>query len=92
MPLIFESALLTVLKEFCDVIVGGITSLAEGIGKGLQSTALNAFFTYTTDSSSGATTITGLSTFGGIVAIFAGISLAIGLTTMVVTMIRKMGN
>ena len=36
--------------------------------------------------------ITGLSTFGGVVAIFGGIALAVGITTLIFNWIRSIGN
>ena len=36
-------------------------------------------------------TVTGLSTFGGVVAIFAGVALAVGLTSLVFHWVSKIG-
>lgn len=74
------------LTEFIGLLVGGITSLATGIAQGVASMASELFLT----TSNG--TVTGLSVFGGIVGIFAGISLAVGITTKVYTWVTSLGN
>lgn len=79
------------LQEFVQIITGGITELASKIGAGLSAMAQSAFLTGTTDATTGVFTPTGLSTFGGVLAIFAGISLAVGLTTLVVKWVMSLG-
>lgn len=74
------------LTEFIGLLVGGITSLATGIAQGVASMASELFLT----TSEG--TVTGLSVFGGIVGIFAGVSLAVGITTRVYTWVTSLGN
>ena len=54
------------LTEFINLLVGGITEMAQGIGSGLNAAVSDMFLA--TDSTTHA--ITGLSTFGGVVAIF----------------------
>lgn len=76
------------LTEFIGLLVGGITSLASGIAQGVASMAQELFLT--TDAATHA--VTGLSVFGGIVGIFAGISLAVGITTKVYTWVTSLGN
>lgn len=61
----------SVLTEFIGLLVGGISEMASGIGSGLKSAVTEMFLT--TDPTTHA--ITGLSTFGGLVAIFGGIAL-----------------
>ena len=73
-----------VLTEFIGLLVGGISSLATGIGSGLQN-AVTAIFLDT----SGSTPV--LSTFGGVVAIFGGIALAVGFVTLVFNWIMNIG-
>lgn len=75
-----------VLTEFIGLLVGGISTMAQGIGTGLQE-AVEALFLNT--SSEGA--VTGLSTFGGVVAIFGGIALAVGFTTLIFRWIQSIG-
>lgn len=74
-----------VLNDFIDLLVGGIQSMAQGIGSGLNTAFTEMFLT----TSNG--TITGLSTFGGVVAVMAGIALAIGLTRLVFLFITNLG-
>ena len=80
----------TVLQEFVSILVGGISSLAQGIAAGIVEMA-KALFLETTESQ-GVVTVTGLSIFGGLVAIFAGLALAIGITTRVYTWVTSLGN
>lgn len=75
------------LTEFTGLLTGGITGIASGIGAGVNAYASDLFLKV---NDSG--TVTGLSTFGGIVGVFGGVSLAIGLTTLVFNWIRSIGN
>ena len=75
-----------VLTEFIELIGGGITSLAHSIGSGLNAAVKDMFLAVGENGS-----ITGLSTFGGIIAVFAGIALAIGLTTRIFMFITSLG-
>ena len=75
----------SVLAEIVEILVAGISGLAEGIGAGLNDMVSSLFITTGTD---GAQT---LSTFGGVVAIFGGIALAVGLTTLVSKWIMSLG-
>lgn len=79
-----------VLQEFVSILVSGIVSLAEGIASGIVAMAKALFLT--TATVEGVETVTGLSIFGGIVAIFAGLALAISLTTRVYTWVTSLGN
>lgn len=54
-----------VLVEFIQLLVSGITDLASGIGSGVNQYVQDLFLTV---DQSGA--VTGLSTFGGVTAIF----------------------
>lgn len=76
-----------VLTEFIGLLVGGISELAGGLGTGIQQYVTDLFLT---TGESG--TITGLSTFGGVVAIFGGIALSVGLTTLIFNWVRSIGN
>ena len=73
-----------VLTEFIGLMVGGISSIASGIGQGV-STLASAIFLDTT----GNTPV--LSVFGGILGIFAGIALAVGLSRWVMQLITSLG-
>ena len=57
-----------VLQEIVEILVSGISSMASGIGSGLNDMAEGLFLV---TGEGGAQT---LSTFGGIVAIFGGIA------------------
>lgn len=77
----------TVLQEFVSILVGGIQSLATGIASGVAAMAQALFLEV-----DGQGAVTGLSVFGGIVAIFAGLALATAITTRVYTWITSLGN
>lgn len=76
-----------VLSEIVDILVGGLTNMASGIASGLNEMATKLFVTGSGTESSPYQ----LSVFGGIVAIFAGIALAVGLTTLVTKWIMSLG-
>ena len=76
----------TVLTEIISILTSGITGIASGIGTGLTSLVTSIFLK---TGEGGATT---LSTFGGIIIVFAGISLAIGLSRWVVNWVTSLGN
>ena len=75
-----------VLTEFVNILVGGIVDLAKGIANGVAEMA-SALFLKTSEQGA----VTGLSTFGGIVAIFAGLALAVGITTKVYLWVTSLG-
>ena len=77
----------TILTEFIKLLVGGIKELATGIGSGVNGFVQDLFLTVDAQG-----TITGLSTFGGVVAIFGGVALATGITTLIFNWIRSIGN
>lgn len=74
----------SILQEIVSILVGGLQSMAQGIAGGLNAMATSLFIETTENSQH-------LSTFGGIVAIFAGIALAVGLTTLVTKWIMSLG-
>ena len=76
----------SVLTNFIHLLVSGISEMAQGIGAGLKS-AVEAMF-LTTDAQGA---VTGLSTFGGVVAIFGGIALAVGFTTLIFHWLQNIG-
>lgn len=78
----------TVLQQFVEILVSGIVQLAEGIASGVIAMAKALFLE--TNATTGA--VEGLSVFGGIVAIFAGLALAISITTRVYTWVTTLGN
>lgn len=72
-----------VLQEIISILVAGIEGIASGIGVGLTTLAKSLFL-------SGTDTLA-LSVFGGLVVVFAGISLAIGLCRWVVDWVTSLG-
>ena len=82
----------TVLQEFVSILVSGIVDLASGIASGIVAMAKALFLNVSVDSTTHVETVTGLSIFGGIVAIFAGLALAISITTRVYTWVTSLGN
>lgn len=76
-----------ILQQIIEILVGGITGIAAGIGEGLSLLVQNIFLEVSETGDP-----TGLSVFGGVVVIFAGVALAIGLSRMVVTWIQSLGN
>ena len=74
-----------VLGEFVQILVGGIKDLAAGIAGGVVDMAKALFLDTST-----ANTVK-LSMFGGIIAIFAGIALAVGITTKVYLWVTSLG-
>lgn len=75
----------TILQEMITLLTGGITGIAEGVGSGLQALATNMFLDTTQPESPT------LSAFGGLVVIFGGVSLAIGLCRLVFHFITSLG-
>lgn len=76
--------MVAVLNEFIALLVGGVTSMATGIAGGIAGMASALFL-----DTSGNTPV--LSTFGGILGIFAGTALAVGLTTRVFLWVSSLG-
>lgn len=73
-----------VLTELIGLIVGGLSAMATGIGSGLNSLVTNIFIEGTGETQS-------LSVFGATIGIFAGVSLAIGLSRWVVNFVASLG-
>lgn len=77
-----------IMQAVIEILVGGITEVAKGIGGGLSTLAQSVFLTTTGEGASATTT---LSTFGVLIIVFAGISLAIGLSRWVVNFVASLG-
>lgn len=75
-----------VLTEIISLLTGGITGIASGIGSGLTALVKNIFLV---EGSGGAMT---LSVFGGLIIVFAGVALAVGLSRWVVNWVTSLGN
>lgn len=76
------------MKSIIQILVGGITEMAKGIGGGLSTLAQSIFLQTTGE---GASATTSLSTFGVLIVVFAGISLAVGLSRWVVNFVASLG-
>lgn len=77
-----------IMTEIISILVSAITSLASGIGSGISDLVDAVFFTTT---GTGADATTTLSTFGIMICIFAGISLAVGLSRLIVHWLSTLG-
>ena len=77
-----------IMQSIVEILVGGITQVAQGIGSGLSTLAQSVFLQTTGE---GARAKTELSTFGVLIVVFAGISLAIGLSRWVVNFVASLG-
>lgn len=77
-----------ILTEIISILVGGIQGIATGIGGGLSTLVKEIFLT---TSGTGDSAVTSLSTFGALIVVFAGISLAIGLSRWVVNWVTSLG-
>lgn len=86
-PVLAAKTMGDILSEFIQLLVGGVKDLASGVGSGVNGFVKDLFLEA---DSTGA--ISGLSTFGGVVAIFGGIALAVGITTLIFHWIRSIGN
>ena len=73
-----------VLTEIIGLLTEGISSMAAGIGEGLGNLVQSRFLDTSAD-------VTKLSVFGGVVVIFAGVALAIGLSRLVVGWVTSLG-
>lgn len=76
-----------VLTEFIGYLTDGIVELGGGIGSGVNQFVQDLFLKVGTGGA-----VEGLSTFGGVVAVFGGIALATGITTLIFNWIRSIGN
>lgn len=77
-----------IMQSIIEILVGGISGVASGVGEGLSTLAQSIFLQTTGE---GAEAVTELSTFGVLIVVFAGISLAIGLCRWVVNFISSLG-
>lgn len=82
--MIKEISSMAILTDIIEILVGGISGVATGIGGGLSTLATSVFLTGTGETQT-------LSTFGTLIVCFAGISLAIGLCRWVVNFVTSLG-
>ena len=73
-----------VVTEIISTLTAGISGMATGIGTGLSTLAKSIFLDTTAETMK-------LSTFGGLIVVFAGVSLAIGLSRWVVNWVTSLG-
>lgn len=71
----------SLITSIISILMGGISSLSYGIGSGLTDLVSSIFV-----SSNG-----GLSLFGGVIIVFAGLSFAIGLCRLIISFITSLG-
>ena len=83
---------ITILGHIVQILVGGLVQMAQGLGDGIRSIIESVMLTGTTDSTTGVFTPTGLSVFGAVVVIFAGISLALSLFRLLFSWVAGLGN
>lgn len=78
---------MAILTQIIEILVGGITQVASGIGAGLSTLVQQIMVTGqgTTESPYA------LTTFGVIVVVFAGIGLALGLCRLIVHWVTTLG-
>lgn len=76
--------MMAILTSFIELLVGGIQGVATGIGEGLSALVQNIFMHKVGEAWE-------LSMFGSVIAIFAGISLAIALSRWVVNFVTSIG-
>lgn len=74
-----------ILTEIIQILVGGISGVAQGIGGGLSTLAQSVFLTSVEG-------VTKLSVFGTLICVFAGISLAISLSRWIVNFVTSLGS
>ncbi|MBQ2422510.1 MAG: hypothetical protein II286_01005 [Clostridia bacterium] len=75
----------TIVTEIISILTSGISGIATGIGGGLTDLVQAIFIEV------GAEGAMQLSVFGGLVVVFAGVSLAIGLSRWVVNWVTSLG-
>lgn len=83
-----EKALL-LMSDIIKILVGAIKEFATGIGEGLSSLVQSIFLV---TSGTGESATTTLSMFGIVILIFAGVSLAVGLSRWVVNFLTSLGS
>lgn len=77
-----------IVQAVIEILVSGLTKLATGIGQGVSSLAKSLFFETVT---SGDGSKEQLSVFGTLIIVFAGISLAIGLSRLIFHWLTSLG-
>lgn len=75
----------SLVTEIISILTSGITGMATSLGAGISSLVTSIFLTGTGEA-------TKLSAFGTVIIVFAGISLAIGLSRWVVNWVTSFGS
>lgn len=75
----------SILSEIVSILTGGITGVASGVGQGVSTLVSDIFIT------TGEGGAQSLSVFGGVIVVFAGIALAIGLCRWVMNFLTSLG-
>lgn len=73
-----------IMAQIIEILISALTGIGTGIGEGLSGMATAIFLTGTGETQT-------LSVFGTLVIIFAGLSLAFGLTRWVLGFITSLG-
>ncbi len=73
------------LNQIVELLVGGITGMATGLGRGINQYVTDLFIV------TGESGVMSLSSFGGMVAIFGGIALAVGITRRIFNWLISLG-
>lgn len=73
-----------ILDQIISLLTGGIVGVAEGVGGGLQELATSIFLQGDGDAQT-------LSVMGSLIVIFAGVSLALGLSRWVLNFVTSLG-
>lgn len=79
---------MAILQSIIEILVGGITGVASGIGSGLSTLVTDIFVSGTGSTESPYT----LTVFGTMVVVFAGIALALGLCRLIVHWVTTLGS
>ena len=77
----------SILQEIVNLLVGGISGIASGIGSGLQELVKSIFLDGSGTNESPYT----LSVYGGLIAVFGGVALAVGLSTRILMWLESFG-
>lgn len=74
-----------VLLQIINLLTDGLVAFGEGIGSGVSSMVTSLFLSGTGESMT-------LSTFGGLIVVFAAIALTIGLSRWIMNWVTSLGN
>lgn len=75
-----------ILQAILEILYGGLSTGATALGSGISAFVKNMFFVATEQGA-----IEGLSPFGIIVCVFAGIALVVGIGRLIYNLLAKFG-